>query len=236
VAIPIGYLLSRYSFPGKVLLDAILDIPIVLPPLVVGVSLLILFKTRPGVMLDATMIWVLEGVFAAINFVTPLELPPPTGFTYAVPGVILAQFMVSAAFAVRTMRTTFDEITPRKEQVALTLGCSRGQAFWRVVLPEARGGIVAAATITWARAIGEFGPILVFAGATPMRTQVLPTSIFLQMSVGDLEGAVAVSLLMVLLAVVVLVIVRVLAHRDMAGRIVREASVYTYQPSNKPND
>lgn len=207
VAAPIGYLLSRYRFPGKALLDALLDIPIVLPPLVVGLSLLILFQTAPGRLAES-----------AVRSATGALFGRPLGVTYAVAGVILAQFMVAAAFAVRTMRTAFDEITPRKEQVALTLGCTRSQAFWRVVLPEARSGLLAAATLTWARAMGEFGPILVFAGATRLKTEVLPTTVFLELSVGNIEAAVAVSLLMVLMALVVLVVVRTLARRDGAGR------------------
>lgn len=205
VAVPIGYLLSRFKFRGRALLDAILDIPIVLPPLVIGVSLLILFKT--GGIVSA---WIAER--------TGIELAMPVEFPYAIPGVILAQFLVAAAFAVRAMRLSFDEIPFRKEEVALTLGCTRGQAFWRVVLPEARGGLLAAATVTWARSLGEFGPVLVFAGATPKRTEVLPTSVFLQFSVGDLIGAVTISLGMVLIAVVVLVVVRVFGHRDLSGR------------------
>jgi molybdate transport system permease protein len=107
------------------------------------------------------------------------------------------------------MRVSFDHISPRREQVALTLGCSRSQAFWWVVLPEAWRGIVTAATLSWARALGEFGPILVFAGATRFKTEVLPTTVFLELSVGNLHAAVAVSLLMVLVAALVLVIVRV---------------------------
>jgi molybdate transport system permease protein len=129
--------------------------------------------------------------------------------SFAIPSIILAQFAVACAFAVRTMRVTFDQITPRQEQVALTLGCSRSQAFWLVVLPEARRGLVTAATLAWARALGEFGPILVFSGATPRHTEVLSTSVFLELSVGRLEAAVAVSLLMVAAAAVVLAIVRV---------------------------
>lgn len=185
VAVPLGYLMSRYQFRGKGFVDAVIDVPIVLPPLVVGLSLLILFQTPPG---------------QAIERVIPV--------TYAIPAVILAQFSVACAFAVRTMRVTFDQISPRREQVARTLGCTRGQAFWRVVLPEARNGMVTAATVAWARALGEFGPILVFAGATRMRTEVLSTTIFLELSVGNLEAAVAVSLLMVLAAVLVLVVLR----------------------------
>jgi molybdate transport system permease protein len=186
VAVPLGYLLSRYQFPGKTLLDVILDIPIVLPPLVIGLSLLILFATPPGRMFQQML-----------------------HVTYAVPGVIVAQFAVAAAFAVRTMRVTFDQISPRQEQVALTLGCRRSQAFWFVVLPQARRGIYTALTLAWARSLGEFGPVLVFAGATRMHTEVLPTTVYLELSIGSLDGALAVSMLMVLAAMVVLVVVRV---------------------------
>jgi len=186
-AVPLGYVLARFEFRGKQLLEAVVDIPIVLPPLVVGLSLLILFQTPVGRWLNETL---------------------PGGVTYAIPSVILAQYMVATAFAARTMRATFDQINPRQEQVALTLGCSRSQAFWRVALPEARRGILTAATLAWARALGEFGPILVFSGATRMKTEVLPTTVYLEMNVGNIGGAVAVSLLMIAVAVVVLVLMR----------------------------
>jgi molybdate transport system permease protein len=143
------------------------------------------------------------------------------GIVFEIPAVILAQFTVAAAFAVRTMRTAFDEITPRKEQVALTLGSTRSQAFWLVVLPEARRGLLAAATLTWARSIGEFGPILIFAGATRNKTEVLPTSVYLEFSIGNIEAAVAISLLMVAMAVFVLVVVRFLGGGDPLTRVFR---------------
>ena len=135
--------------------------------------------------------------------------------------VMLAQFMVACAFAIRTMRVTFDQIHPRQEQVALTLGCSRSQAFWIVVFPQARRGLLTAATIAWARALGEFGPILIFSGATRMKTEVLPTTIFLELTVGNIEAAVAVSLLMVLMAVIVLVIVRIYGMGTSLGKALR---------------
>jgi len=196
VAVPIGYLLARVNFRGKTLVDAVLDIPIVLPPLVIGLSLLILFQTPPG------------------QFVQRL-IP----ITYAIPSVIIAQFTVACAFAARTMRTTFDQINPRREQVALTLGCRRSQAFWLVVLPEARRGVLTAATLAWARSLGEFGPILVFSGATRMKTEVLPTTVFLELSVGNLEAAVAVALLMVAAAVAVLVLIRCYGAEEPMGKL-----------------
>ena len=191
VAVPLGYSISRYRFPGRNLLDATLDIPIVLPPLVIGLSLLILFQYWP---FSLTSRWVV----------------------YQIPAVILAQFMVAAAFAIRTLRATFDQLDTRAEQVALTLGCSQAQAFMRVVFPQARQGMLTAGTLAWARALGEFGPLLIFAGATRNKTEVLSTTVFLELSIGDLEAAVAVSLLMVMAAVVVLFIARVWGTRSVS--------------------
>lgn len=191
VAVPAGYLLSRGDFPGRALVDVIVDIPIVLPPLVIGLSLLILFRLPLPWSGDPPV---------RLNDVLPL--------TYTVGGVILAQFTVGAAFAVRTMRATFDHLPRRPEDVARVLGCSRAGAVWRVTLPAARRGMVTAFTLAWARSLGEFGPILVFAGATRMRTEVMPTTVFLELSVGNLEPAIAVSLLMVLLSIAVMLVLR----------------------------
>jgi molybdate transport system permease protein len=190
LAVPVGFLLSRARFRGKALLDAALDIPIVLPPMVLGLFLLILFQTPFG---------------RAIDRILP--------FTYTVAGVVLAQFVIGAAFAVRTMRGTFDHLSSRPEDVAMTLGCSRTRAIWLVTLPAAGRGMFAAASIAWARSLGEFGPILVFAGSTRGKTEVLPTSVWLELTVGNLEVAIAVSILMVLLAVVVLTLVRCAGER-----------------------
>jgi molybdate transport system permease protein len=190
VAVPVGYLMSRRRFPGHALVDAALDIPIVLPPMVVGICLLIFFQTRAGGLIEQAI---------------PL--------TYTVGGVIVAQFVIAAAFAIRTMRNVFDHLSPRPEQVALTLGATPAQAFLHVTLPAARGGIFAAASVAWARSLGEFGPILVFAGGTRMKTEVLPTSVWLAWSVGELEQGVAVSLLMIAISMIVLVAVKMTGER-----------------------
>jgi len=189
VAVPLGYLMSRHRFVGRNLLDAMLDIPIVLPPLVVGLSLLILFQYMPEFIRESVV--------------------------YQVPAVILGQFVVASAFAIRTMRAAFDQIDSRREQVALTLGCNRFQAFGWVILPELRPGLLTAATLAWARSLGEFGPLLVFAGATRGKTEVLSTSVFLELSIGNLNGAVAVSFVMIAAAIVVLVITRIWGSRDI---------------------
>lgn len=196
-AVPVGYLLSRFRFPGRGVIDAILDIPIVLPPLVVGLSLLILFNKVSFFDWPTLEQWLNEHGMAV---------------TFAIPAIILAQFTVATAFAIRVVKNTFDQIDHRSEQVALTLGCNRSSAFWQVALPQAGQGVVAAGVLAWARALGEFGPILVFAGATRGRTEVLATSVFLEINIGNLGGAATISLLMIILALVLISLIRYLTQ------------------------
>ncbi len=185
-AVPMGYALSRYRFPGRILADTIVDLPIVFPPLVVGLSLLVFFRTGMGLWLESLGL----------------------DFVYQRRGIILAQFFVSASFGIRAIKTTFDEVDRRQEDVALTLGCTRGQAFWRVALRNARGGIIAGGILTWARAFGLFGPLMVFVGAVRMKTEVLPTTIYLETSIGRIEVALAVALIMIAIATVALILIR----------------------------
>ena len=210
IAVPTGYWLARLdsnqstSFCRrftKKLIFALLDIPIVLPPIVVGISLLVLFQTPVGKQLDTIFV-------AAIH---SLGFDQVTGITYEIPAVILAQFTVVTAFAIRTMRRCYAQIDPRPEQVARTLGASDYQAFAKIAFPQSLGGMVAAFTLAWARAIGEFGPVLIFAGTTRLKTEVLPTTIYLSFQSGDLRSAVSASMILISIALIVLILVRWLA-------------------------
>jgi molybdate transport system permease protein len=187
VAIPLGYFMARYEFRFKKFIDAVLDIPIILPPLVIGLSLLILFNQTP-----------LKGFLDLFGI----------SVSFTVVSVIIAQFTVACAFAIRTMYITFLQINNRQEQVALTLGCSQKQSFFYVLLPQAKNGILTAGALAWARALGEFGPLLIFAGSTRMRTEVLSVSVYLEISTGKIEAAVAVSIIMIISGFAVLMIVR----------------------------
>lgn len=216
VAIPSGYVLARvgrgsinrrFARNGvarrclhtlRYAIDTLLDIPIVLPPLVIGISLLVLFQTPIGRWADTTI----SNLFATIGF------PGIRGITYEIPAITLAQFTVAAAFAIRTMRDTFEQISPRPEQIATTLGASHYRAFANVALPQSKIGCVAAFTLAWARSLGEFGPILIFAGTTQMKTEVLSTTVYLNFQMGNLKGAVAASLILLTLAIFVLLITR----------------------------
>ncbi|MCK4999191.1 MAG: ABC transporter permease [Anaerohalosphaera sp.] len=194
-AIPIGYTLSRYRFVGRTIADTIVDLPIVFPPLVAGLTLLVFFsQTGPGKWIEQDL---------------GLE------FIFQPKGIVLCQFVVSASFAIRSTITAFDDVPRRFEQVALTLGCTRWSSFTRVSLPLAKNGIIAGAILTWARAFGLFGPLMIFVGSFRGRTEVLSTTIFLEQSVGNLELALAVALLLIFVALIALLTIRLVGGRAL---------------------
>ncbi len=208
VAVPSAYALSRLRFRGAGLVDALIDMSIVLPPIVVGLSVLVLF--RMGLDMSESDWTVLRLVGRPLKWFMDL-------FIHEVAGIVLIQFVCSATFALRAIKAAFDELDPRSEQVALTLGCTRWQAFRMVMLPSARPGITAGAVLAWARAIGIFGPVMIVAGAVRGRTEVLPTSVYLEISVGRIEAALAISLLMVMVSLVVLSVFRATTSASLFG-------------------
>ena len=183
-AIPSGYALSRYRFPGLFLLDTVLDLPIVLPPLVMGLCVLIFFNTGIGRFIDSHI----------------LE------FVYTWRGIILVQFIVGCAFAIRVIKSGFDSMDQRYEDVAMTLGANRLQTFLKVSLPIVRSSLIAGAVISWARIFGLFGPILLVCGTMRNRTEIMPTAIFLEISIGRIEAALVIGACMILISVTTLVI------------------------------
>ncbi|MBN2238916.1 MAG: molybdate ABC transporter permease subunit [Dehalococcoidales bacterium] len=170
VAVPAAYALARYNFWGRNILNTILDMPLALPPLVAGVGLLILFGTTS---------------FGENLAKVGIE------FVFTPQGIVIAQFFVNMPFMFRILRSTFQGINPRYEYVAQTLGSTETGAFWRVTLPMAKNGLVAGSIITWCRGIGEFGAALMVAGATRLKTETLPISLYLNMSCGELPMAIA---------------------------------------------
>lgn len=186
IAVPVAYAISRNDFWGKDIVDSLLDLPIVISPIALGAALLVFFNTPIGAAIDDN----------AIKFV------------FAVPGIVLAQITVISALAIRLLKSTFDSIDPRYEQVARTLGCSKPEAFFRVTLPLARDGLIASGILTWARAVGEFGATVTLAGATAMKTETLPTAIFLSLASANIEKAIAVIFVLIIIAIVALLAIR----------------------------
>ena len=180
ISIPAAYALARYDFYGKSLVNTILDLPLALPPLIAGVGLLILFGTTS-----------FGNMLADVGIV----------FVFTPMGIIIAQFFVNVPFMFRILRGTFQGINPRYEHVAKTLGCSEAQTMWYVTLPMAKNGLLAGSIITWSKGIGEFGAALMVAGATRMQTETLPISLYLNMSCGELDLAIAAATILIIISV-----------------------------------
>jgi molybdate transport system permease protein len=124
---------------------------------------------------------------------------------------VLCQFFISVSYAIRAAKAAFDDVSRRLEDIALTLGCTPWQTFWRVTLPLARNGLVAGAVMAWARGIGVFGPLMVFVGTTRFKVETMPTRIYLELSIGRIENALAMSVMMLAMAGAALVAVHWLA-------------------------
>jgi len=185
---PLAYLLGRHTFPGKRFLDILVDLPTLLPPSVAGVALLITFGRRGfiGAWLEAHGIQV---VF------TPLA-------------VVLAQIFIAAPFYVRAAALGFSAVDPEIEQAGELDGANPWQIFRYLILPLSRQALLSGATTSWARALGEFGATLLFAGNFPGLTQTMPTAIYLGFE-QNLDTALTLSAILVLISLTALFIVRV---------------------------
>lgn len=190
-SVPIGYALSRYPFPGQALLNTIVDIPLILPPVVIGVSLLAFFGTHAGMYIKSLL------KAADLSLVSGI-------------GIVMGQFLVSISYCIRATKASFDSVDQNLEKVGLSFGASPWQAFWRITFPLSRNGLIAGAVMAWARAIGVFGPLMVFVGTGP-RVQVMPTAMWLELSIGNIEVSLTIALMMVIIAGVALSIVHWLA-------------------------
>jgi len=192
VAVPAAYALSRYRFPGRELVDTVLEFPIIVSPAALGAILLIFFNNPLGE-------WIQDHL---LRFV----------FTFA--GIVLAQFVTILGVAVRLLKTAFDEVPAELEIVARTLGATPRHAFFSVTVPLARRGLIAAFIVAWAKALGEFGATIMVAGSMAMRTETLTVSIFMRLASADIEGTVALILVLIVIGLTALY-----TSRRLLGRV-----------------
>ncbi|GAA1430962.1 ABC transporter permease [Streptomyces thermospinosisporus] len=188
VGVPLAWLLARVEFPGRGLVRALVTLPLVLPPVVGGVALLMALG-RNGIVGRWLDSW------------SGITLP----FTTA--GVVVAEAFVALPFLVISVEGTLRAADPRYEEAAATLGASRFTAFRRVTLPLIAPGIAAGAVLAWARALGEFGATITFAGNFPGRTQTMPLAVYLALQ-SDPEAAIALSLVLLAVSIAVLAALR----------------------------
>lgn len=191
--IPLAFFLARRPFPGSRVVDTLVDLPIVLPPAVAGIALLVAFG-RNG----------LVGRWLASMGVT-------VGFTTA--AVILAQVFVAAPFFVRAAKSGFQRVDLDLEDAAADLGASPLRTLRTVTFPMALPSLMAGAVLAWARALGEFGATIMFAGNFPGVTQTMPLAIYARFGAGDLTSALILSLVLLIASIVVLFGLRLLAGR-----------------------
>jgi molybdate transport system permease protein len=186
LGVPLAWVLARSALPGTRVLRALVTVPLVLPPVVGGVALLLLLGRRG-----------LLGQHLDTGF--GLTLPFTTG------AVVIAEAFVAMPFLVLAVEGALRAADPRYEDAAATLGASRWLVFRRVTLPMIAPGLAAGSVLCFARALGEFGATITFAGSYPGRTQTTPIAVYAALESGDTDGAVVLSLVLLLVSVAVLV-------------------------------
>ena len=189
VGVPLAWVLARVAFPGRTVVRAVVTLPMVLPPVAGGVALLLAFGRRGlvGGWLDDTF---------------GITLP----FTTA--GVVLAQTFVALPFLVLAVESGFRGLDGRLEDAAATLGARPLHVFRRVTLPLVAPAVAAGAALCWARALGEFGATITFAGNFRGVTQTMPSAVFLELESGNPDGAVALSLVLLAVSLAILLALR----------------------------
>ncbi|MGA2161150.1 MAG: ABC transporter permease [Methanoregula sp.] len=196
VGTPFAYFHSRYSYPGKVIVDTLIDLPLVLPPAVAGVALLVLYG-RVGI---------LGRYFNMLGI----------SIAFTTLAVIMAQIFVASPFYLRQAKSLFEQLDPAYEQTARTLGASSLRILTQVTLPMTATGLVSGAVMTFGRALGEFGATIMFAGNLPGVTQTMPLAVYVGME-GNINVGLTISILLVIISFGIMIAVRLIQKRE-AGR------------------
>ncbi|RUQ62562.1 sulfate ABC transporter permease subunit CysT [Azospirillum doebereinerae] len=189
----VAWVLVRYSFPGKRLVDALVDLPFALPTAVAGIALSALYAPNG---------WVgkpLNELFGFKVAFTPI-------------GIAIALTFVGLPFVVRTVQPILQDLPPEEEEAAVSLGATRGQTFWRVVFPAVLPALVTGFALSFARGVGEYGSVIFIAGNMPGLTEILPLLIVIKLEQYDYAGAAAVGTAMLLVSFVMLLILNILQH------------------------
>jgi len=194
VGTPFAYVHCRNTYPGKIVVDALIDLPLVLPPAVAGVALLVIYG-RVG----------LIGRYLNMFGIT---------LAFTTVAVIMAQIFVASPFYVRQAKSLFEQLDPEYEQTSRTLGASPIRVFATITLPLTASGLVSGAVMTFGRALGEFGATIMFAGNLPGVTQTMPLAVYVGME-GNINIGITISILLVLISFAIMIAVRLLATREV---------------------
>jgi len=196
-AIPMAYALSRFKFPLKGLFQIILDLPMAFPEIVIGIALL-MFLGNYGI----------GGFLEYIGVV----------FVFNSLGIIIAQFFVALPYAVKTLHSTYNQISPRYEFVSRSLGYSQSDTFFNITLPLSKQGLFATIIITLSRCIGTFAAVLFVGGGIIMKTETLSVSMYLHLSTGDVDMAITAGILLVIISFITIAVMEKYAKDNIDSR------------------
>ena len=197
----VAWTLGRYRFPGKWLLDAMVDLPFALPTAVAGIAL--------------------TALYAENGWLGHVLVPLGIDVAYARPGVIVAMVFVGLPFVVRTVEPVLLDLEPEIEEAAATLGAGRFTIFWRVIIPTVAPALLTGFALSFARAMGEYGSIVFISGNMPMRTEIVPLLIVTKLEQYDYPGATALALVMLAMSFGMLLIITTLQGRMIRRRTAR---------------
>ncbi|MCQ4922447.1 ABC transporter permease [Tissierella carlieri] len=188
-SIPVAYTLERSNIRLKKLIQILILLPMSLPHMISGVALL-LFLGNLGI----------GGFLSKIG----LE------FVFNPKGIVAAQVFVNFPFMVNMLTIAMKESGYKMEFIGRTLGCNRWQTFIYITIPLIKNSLISSSIIVWSRALGEFGAVIMLAGATSMKTEVIPTAIFMNMSIGDLDIAIGVATILIFISIISMFLVEIM--------------------------
>ncbi|MBW4597067.1 MAG: sulfate ABC transporter permease subunit CysT [Brasilonema angustatum HA4187-MV1] len=194
----LAWILVRYEFPGRRLADGLVDLPFAMPAVVAGIALVSLYGSGGvlGHYLD-------PGTFLG-NSLQQLGIKQ-VNLTSSVLGVVFAKVFVTLPFVVRTVQPVLMEIEPEVEEAAHTLGANAWQTFWRIIFPQLLPAILTGFTLAFARAVGEYGVVLIISGNIPYETMISSVYIYRRLEEYDYSGATAVAIVLLLFSLVILI-------------------------------
>ncbi|AFA47829.1 ABC transporter permease [Acetobacterium woodii] len=204
LAIPTAYTLTRTAFPFKKIVQIILEMPLSMPYLVLGLSLLIIFSSDFGKMLKE------------LGFKVVFDKN----------GIIMAQTVVNLPYVIRFIRTAFAEVDQRLEFIAGCLGASKWERFITITLPLSKNAIITMIILTWSRALGEFGATLMLVGATRMKTETLTTSVYLNLATGDMGASMASASIILFVSFVALFITSWIGRKNKQESRMKDVNIW----------
>ncbi len=208
----LAWVLVRYTFPGRRIVDALVDLPFALPTAVAGIALAAIYDAKTGWVgqwLNPLWVKFVEGLNASVPWIDWTKFLGDK-IAFDRPGIFLALTFIGLPFVVRTLQPVLAELQPELEEAAATLGANRWQTMTRVILPELTPALITGFAMAFARAVGEYGSVVFIAGNQPMHSEITPLMIITKLEQYDYRGATAIAVVMLVASFVLLLLINLL--------------------------